>query len=140
MSENLLDSLTSIKYVSIKSDSLSNFFHSGTKWTQSLNRNLNLSLVNANQLKRFIHKLVSIEFDVLNPLFYAEYYLFPNEDICLFESFPHRQLAVPLIVLSPFKYNSNEECSCTLIWLVHTYQYYLKSYTNYINIMPQYKD
>ncbi len=64
--ENLFESFTMIKYISIKSDELINFFHRGTKWINSLNRNVNVSFNNETQLRANIYKLVSIEFDVLN--------------------------------------------------------------------------
>ena len=102
--DNLFENLNQIKQISIKSDSLINFFHRGTKWINSINRNLYVNPLNQVNIQRF----VSIEFDVLNWLFFNKYYTFPNEDICLFKNFPHSQLVLPLIVFDPIRFeNSN---------------------------------
>ena len=115
--------------------------YGGTKWINSLNRNVNVSIDNKFELKRNIHKLVSIEFDVLNLFFFNQFYTFPNEDICLFKDFSHTQLVLPLLVLNANVYNAAKECSCTLIWLVQNYKYFFNSqFRNYIFLTPYYKD
>ena len=44
-------------------------------------------------------------------------YIYPNEDLCLFKDFPHKQLVIPSI------FSLEEiECSCTLIWLMQNYK------------------
>jgi hypothetical protein len=140
--DNLFESFPKIKYVSIKSDELINFFHRGTKWINSLNINVYVSFTNETQLRANIHRLVSIEFDVLNWFQFNKYYTFPNEDICLFRSFPHSQLVLPLLVYSPLKFNKEAECSCTTYWLLQNYKYYFSSKfeypRQYINLFPEY--
>jgi hypothetical protein len=140
--ENLFESFTKIKNIAIKSDELINFFHRGIKWISSLNRNVNVSFNNEAQLRANIHKLVSIEFDVLNWLQFNKYYTFPNEDICLFKQFPHSQLIIPLLVYSPLKFNKEEECSCTTYWLLQNYKYYFSSefeyLHQYVNLLTEY--
>ena len=142
--ENLFENFNEIRYISIKSDSLMNFFHRGTKWINSINRNLNVSLVNQFQFRNNVHKLVSIEFEVMDWFLFNQYYKFPNEDICLFSNFPHSQLVLPLLIFSPLKFNTEEECSCSVIWLVKNYKYYFynefKNFNPNVNLLPAYKD
>ena len=142
--EDLFENFNEIRYISIKSDSLVNFFHRGTKWMNSLNKNLNISLENQFQFRNNVHKLVSIEFQVLDWFIFNEYYTFPNEDICLFRDFPHSQLVLPLLIFFPLKFNNDEECSCTVIWLVKNYKYYFyNEFTNFnpnVNLLPASKD
>ena len=122
--ENLFENFNQIIYISIKSDSLINFFHRGTKWINSLNKNLNVNLEDKKNLENHIKKLVSVKFAVQNWLLFNEYYKFPDEDICLFKDFPHSQLVMPLIVFYPIRVSKYEKCSCTLYWLIQNYKYY----------------
>ena len=142
--EHLFENFHEISYIAIRSDVLKNFFHRGTKWINSLNKNLNVSLNVQFQFKHNIQRLVSIEFDVINWFLFNKYYTFPNEDICLFKDFPHSQLVLPLIVFNPLKFNNEEECSCTMIWLVQNYRYYIyddfKKFNSYVRFLDEYKD
>jgi hypothetical protein len=84
--ENLFENFKEIRFISVKSDDFVNFFHRGTKWINSINKNLNvnLKLVSKRDLMQFIYKPVSIEFVVQSWLFFNRFYTFPNEDICFF--------------------------------------------------------
>jgi hypothetical protein len=54
--ENLFENFNRITFISIKSDTLSNLFHRGTKWLNFLNKNLNVSLDNKmNSMLTFIN-------------------------------------------------------------------------------------
>jgi hypothetical protein len=84
--DNLFENFREIRYISLRSDDLVNFFHRGTKWLNSINKNLSVSLSSIHNLEftKNIHRLVSVEFDVQYWLFFNKFYAFPNEDICLF--------------------------------------------------------
>ena len=142
--KNLFENFNEIRYISIKSDALINFFHSGTKWINFLNRDLNVSLHDQLKFRRNINRLISVEFDVQSWFYFNKYYTFPNEDICLFKDFPHSQLVLPLIVFNPSLIEAGKECSCTMIWLVQNYKYYFyndfKSFNQYVNLQPAFKD
>ena len=64
-------------------------------------------------------------------------YIYPDEDLCLFEHFPHEQLVIPSVALI----DDEEICSCTLIWLMKNYKIYSsrtslklrKDFRNYFN-------
>jgi len=141
--EDLFEQFLEISLITVISDDLINFFHRGTKWLNSINKNLNVTYKNLRDLTRNIKRLVSVEIAVINGLYFNRFYTFPNEDICLFKNFPHSQLVLPLIVFDPAKFDSND-CSCTLIWLQQYYKYYFsKDYSIYnenINIDLDYKD
>jgi hypothetical protein len=140
--EDLFENFKEISYISVKSDDLINFFHRGTKWLNSINKNLNVSLSSID-FRKNIHKLVSIEFVSQSWLFFNRFYTYPNEDICLFKNFPHTQLVLPLIIFDPAKFDSNEY-SCTLVWLQQYYKLYFSRdftvFSRFINIDPEYKD
>ena len=53
--EDSFENFNEIRYISIKSDSLMNFFHRGTKWMNSINRNLNVSLENQFEFRNNVH-------------------------------------------------------------------------------------
>ena len=53
--ENLFEDFNEIRYISIKSDSLMKFFHRGTKWMNSINKNLNVSFVNQFEFRNNVH-------------------------------------------------------------------------------------
>jgi hypothetical protein len=141
--EDLFENFKEISYISVKSDDLINFFHRGTQWLKSINKNLNVSLNSQLDFRKNIHKLVSIEFVSQSWLFFNRFYTFPNEDICLFKNFPHSQLVLPLIIFDPTKFETNEY-SCTLVWLQQYYKLYFSRdftvFSRYINIDPEYKD
>jgi hypothetical protein len=98
--ENLFENFKEISFISVKSDDLINFFHRGTKWINSINRHLNvtLNLEKSLDLRQNLNRLVSLEFVVKSWLLFNQFYTFPNEDICLFKNFPHSQLVLPLII------------------------------------------
>ena len=137
--ENLFENFNQIKYIVIKSDSLMNFFHRGTKWINSVNKNVNLSIANQTNFQHITYsytsRLVYIEFDVQSVLLFNKYYKFPNEDICLFKDFPHSQLVLPLLVLNPGEFTADEECSCTIVWLIQKHIYFRE-----VHVMPEYAE
>jgi len=47
-------------------------------------------------------------------------YMFPNEDLCLFKSFPHEQRVFVYVSSSVKKY----DCTCTLLYLLKNWQSY----------------
>jgi hypothetical protein len=143
--ENLFENFNDISYISVRSDDLINFFHRGTKWLNSINKNLNITLssIYNPQLTKNIHRLVSIEFVVQSWLYFNLFYTFPNEDICLFKNFPHTQLVLPLVIFDPKKYAPTQH-SCTLVWLRKYYRLYFSNdfteFNRYVYVEPEYRE
>jgi hypothetical protein len=131
--EGLFENFKEIKFISIKSDELINFFHRGTEWLCSINRNLNVNLTDNHEVKQSIQKLVSVEIYAVSWSIFNKYYSFPDEDICLFENFPHSQLVLPLLIFDPIQFDA-DKYSCTLVWLFQYYKlYFYKNFTEHIN-------
>jgi hypothetical protein len=143
--ENLFENFNEISFISVRSDDLINFFHRGTKWLNSINKNLNITLSSMYnpQFIKNIHRLVSIELDVQSWLYFNRFYTFPNEDICLFKNFPHTQLVLPLMIFDAKKYVSTEY-SCTLVWLKKYYRLYFSNdfteFNRYVYVQPEYRE
>ena len=141
--EDLFENFLEISLISVISDDFINFFHRGTKWLNSINKNLNVSYNKIRDLTQNINRIVSVEIVVINGLYFNRFYTFPNEDICLFKNFPHSQLVLPLIVFDPAQFDSSD-CSCTLLWLQQYYKYYFSSdfsiYEAHIKIDWEYRD
>lgn len=141
--DNLFENFKGIRFISIKSEEIENLLHRGTKWLNSINKNLNVNLGKINKLKQKFSKLVSVEFNVQGFMLFSKYYIFPNEDICLFKDFPHSQLVLPLIIFDPVRYGTSE-FSCTLVWLLQHYKHFFTNnftvFNQYINIEFGYKD
>ena len=139
----LFENFKEISFISIKGDEMENFFHLGTKWLNSLNKDLNVNLRKARELRGNIHRLVTVEIAVQGWFMFNTYYTFPNEDICLFKDFPHSQLVLPLILYDASRFDTTE-CTCTLVWLQQHYKLYFynnfSQFNAYINIEPQYRD
>jgi hypothetical protein len=141
--ENLFENFQEIRFISIKSDEFINFFHRGTQWLNSINKDLNVNLKKAREFRGNIRRLVSIEIAVQSWFMFNTYYTLPNEDICLFKDFPHSQLVLPLIIFDASRFDTIE-CTCTLVWLQQYYKLYFYNnftqFNEYINIEPAYKD
>ena len=95
---NLFENFKEMRFIALQSSELINFFHRGTKWLNSINRNLSVNLSKNSELSQNVYRLVSLEFSVQSCHLFNKYYTFPNEDICLFKNFPHSQLVIPLFI------------------------------------------
>jgi len=95
---------------------LKKFFHQGIEWMKSLNQaRFNLTTEFDSSTELYL-KFEQIGFD--DSLIQIEDYFFPNEDICLFESFPHEQKVFPIFY--------NCKASCTYIWITQFYSNFPK--------------
>lgn len=117
---NLLGSFQFLNRVSLNIENLKNFIQSGTDWINVLNadKNLNLSYLEKNKINPLRFALI-LEINILTTIF-SKPYIFPNEDICLFKSFPHHKLVYPFISFQ----EKLTECSCTLMWLIKYANFY----------------
>ena len=107
-----------IEYILFNIENLRNFLHQGLEWTSFLNSDLNVTQTNIGAF--YLDKIKIINFKELVLMDTMSTYDFPDEDLCLFEQFPHKQLVIPSLVL-----NDDETiCSCTLIWLMKNYKIY----------------
>ena len=121
-----------IKIVDILIDNYRDFFSKGNKWMKYLNNKVRVNLSDANEVNEKINEQYSKirlqykkKYSIIN-----EIYEYPDEDFCLFQHFPHDHLVFPMII--PGK---KIKCSCTVLWLVQYYSYYIN-----INYSPEYQD
>lgn len=122
---NLFERLSKIRSVALHIINLKYFFHvNQIDWTHQLNTSpknkqyfLNLSTEAVNYV---FDRAVSLELhnnlndQSLYPVEFFPYleYKYPDEDFCLFASFPHENLVVPLLVSTNLT-----DCSCTMRWI-----------------------
>lgn len=125
--------LNELKNVYLMLINLRSFFHlNGIDWMYYLNVNYqtsNFYLANSpDALRRVLFLSVELWIQIhlndhdLYPVEFFPYfeYRFPDEDFCLFASFPHENLIVPKLVNSYGSLN----CSCTMKWIMKYIPFY----------------
>ena len=81
-----------------------------------LNRDLNVNINEMFDLRLKSDFIIIIQFTEWKDPYLTPYYMYPDEDLCLFDNFPHKQLVIPSFAISDDV--TNFECSCTLTWLI----------------------
>ena len=135
---DLFKELGVLRRITFKLSNFRQLFHSGNRWMTSLNAELNVDLNNSRQVNAYAHKWLYIMF--VYPQSFVSFdrvYEYPDEDFCIFKTFPHRHLVLPLIYPGE-KIN----CSCTLKWLHFYYNtfniYYSMTKNDYYHDPNQY--
>ncbi len=118
--EELFRDFNRIRVLFISIENLKSFFHSGTKWMNGLNYNLNVDLKNGIPFNQLENRGLTLQLNHSISYFSHEY-KYPDEDMCLFRDFPHEKLIFPLIV-----FTSKFDCTCTILWLIKYYNLYYK--------------
>ena len=125
-----------LNMITLALSNMREFFHKGTKWIELLNGhvyadlnktdiNLDQDLESSMKTLRFVYRKSKVTFDSI--------YSYPREDFCLFKSFPHANLVMPIIMPG-----ARLKCTCTLkylqMYLQHVYAPYL------VNISAEYQE
>jgi hypothetical protein len=118
--EKLFRDFNRIRVLFISIENLQSFFHSGTKWMNGLNYDLNVDLKNVIPFNQLENRELTLQLDHSISHFSHEY-KYPDEDMCLFRDFPHEKLIFPLII-----FTSKFDCTCTILWLIKYYNLYYK--------------
>ena len=121
---DIFKSFAKLKAIRLAVQHLSALFHRDIKWLILLNEKTLIDLkqplpapvVKKNGKANFM--ILIIHQTLLN----INLYRYPNEDICLFKHFPHKNFVLPL--LNP---ESILECTCTHLFLIQ-YAYSLKNF------------
>ena len=108
--DRLFNSFKELGLIELNLDDLKSFFQNGIEWMKYLNGDFN-----STQKMVFLRILEN-----LSP--FKQEYLFPSEDLCLFNKFPHHQLVIPLI-----RDKIKIKCSCTVLWLLKNYDVFYKT-------------
>ena len=111
--KNLFENFTKLTSILFYIDNLKQVFHNGIEWTLYLNRNLSVDITDLNQLRKNLDRIIILEFLNFNIENFLTNYEYPDEDLCLFEKFPHEKLILFMIPLF-----ERDECSCSIIWLL----------------------
>lgn len=101
---DLFKGFDEIRYIGIRINNLKSFLYKGLKWINYINQNISInisreSLDNANS-----HRVVYIEFTSKLK------YNLPDEDFCLFDQLPFKQLVFLIIW--------NKKLTCTFTWIM----------------------
>ena len=110
--DGLFNHLRKLRLVIVSVDNLREFFHAGTRWITQMNFDLNVDLNNRTEF--LMHSTQRIVLQLYEKsTFFNRAYTYPDEDICLYKDFPHRQLIYPSIIPGKLV-----KCSCTIMWLL----------------------
>ena len=119
----LFEVFSKLEYVFFSVQNLKYLFHQGIEWTTYLNKDLNVNMRNNFELRKNSNRIKLIDFNELFIETFSQVYIYPDEDLCLFKEFPHKQLVIP----SMFTPVGVELCSCPRIWLMQNYKIYFNS-------------
>ena len=124
--EDLFANFVDLQYVSLSIENLRKFLHLfSLKWLNSINKYINVDFYVKQE--NLLNQVKIVKFNECVSIFLKSYD-YPDEDICLFQHFPHNQLVYPSIMLE----NEIPSCSCTIIWLIQHSDIYLTSdYSEY---------
>lgn len=98
-----------LKTIKFTIENLKDFLHRDNCWMTSLNYHVNASMSNQKSLMMVIRFVYPESFASFN-----SFYNFPDEDICLFQSFPHDRLVFPVIAIK-----RDFKCTCTIMFLLN---------------------
>ena len=108
---DLLIKFSQLNTLRLELSNMREFFHTDTKWMNSFNYDIIESIQNGEEIDVSRLKIIHFIYPKEKATF-DRIYTHPNEDICLFISFPHTQLVVPIIMPGV-----RLECTCTLKYL-----------------------
>jgi hypothetical protein len=117
---NLFENFTDIAFVAIHFDNLVSILHDGLDWISYLNRGLKIDFGEYSDLEQNSDRIVIVQFKEIIVSHLTRAYTYPDEDLCLFKNFPHKQLVIP----SMPDLEENVQCTCTFLWLIKNYEIY----------------
>ena len=124
---DLFQNFTRLKRIVIEVINLQSFLHAGIAWASSLNSDLNEDPTKVSKYLKIAERSILVEFIDMSKIF-SKTYDYPEEDLCLFKDFPHRQLVVPMILAEMNSF----QCTCTIKWLMqYTHAYINNDYAYY---------
>lgn len=123
--DELFKKLWNLKLIRFSTEKMRNLFSRNNNWMKYLNPY-------AAKSKNFEDQLLFLIF--YQPFQNYSIYTYPDEDFCLFQTFPHNRYVLPKL-----KPNFKTSCSCTELFLIHN-SYKHSSHINYYaeNILDTY--
>lgn len=141
---NLFERMDQLRHISLHIINLRYFFHiNQIDWLQFYNLkddNIKYFGNSSDETVEYItdafavlHIQNNLNDHILYPVRFFPYleYKYPNEDFCLFATFPHQNIIIPVL-----ETQNNTECSCTLKWLLYYIPYYNSMDIYWLRNMP----
>lgn len=137
---SLFRRLNRLSYVYIRISNTRAMFSQGIDWIKSINGFLNVNMSNKSSVIKNLnnvaviqtYKKVSLLEGEKNMKLLEKPYMFLDEDFCLFVEYPFQQL----VFMNPHTVCVNNNCSCTLLWLLK-YVYRLRESKHVIEYLTQ---
>ena len=119
--------LNRVYFIGFKNEFMRSLMHnSGIEWIRNINKYINCSLENSNEVRYYISGIKYIFLECFNnPISPPLIDVFPEEDFCLYKDFPVNQLVL-IIERCKSKAQSgilNKKISCTYLWITRSYEY-----------------
>ena len=109
--DDLFKSFNDLKGIRIQTQNIKKIFIINNNWLQYLNLNVVYDKTKDTHLQDYYDKIF---FLILFQTFHrVTLYQYPDEDLCYFRKFPHRNLVMPFL-----KPTINSSCSCTKLFLM----------------------
>jgi hypothetical protein len=125
-----------LKFFSVNFDNMKQLLENNNKWMKNINWHAKVNLsdikeVNKNMDKLLLFEIIQKNGNIGSFSAFNQAYMYPDEDFCLFQHFPHQNLVYPVIIS-----DDNLNCSCTIMWLIKFYDIYDENNIglNYFNI------
>ncbi len=107
----LFKDLDNLKMIRFRTQNMRKLFSKNNKWLDWLNTNVNVDLTNDSDIDEKIgNSFILVLYQSFSKISFYEY---PNEDFCLFKTFPHKRLVMPRL-----KPTSMSKCTCTELFLI----------------------
>lgn len=115
-----------LEYIHLRLYHLHEFLYKGFEYLSVINSDLDLK--NETEIENYLklkkNRTVIVGFEILSKQFESEE-IFKDEDICLFDKFPHNRLIFPTVIPNVFK---TLHCTCSLLWFMRYKSIYSKFY------------
>jgi hypothetical protein len=111
-----------VRFLQLIVSNLRQLLQNNNKWLMHLNSDVNVDFSNSKIITKHLPHLFIIQIVQIGKTesMLDSVYEFPDEDLCLFQHFPHKHLVYPSIISA-----NKLECTCTIIWLIQYSDYYL---------------
>ena len=131
---DLFKHFKNFKFLSTNLQNMKQLLENNNKWMKYINYHAKVNISDMNEINKNIKKVLIFEIVQKNGntgsyTTFNKAYLYPDEDFCLFEHFPHENLVYPFIVSGALL-----KCTCTIYWLIQNSDLYFQdNFKNFKN-------
>jgi hypothetical protein len=121
-----------LNFLSINFENMKQMIENNNKWMKYVNWHAKVNISDINEVNKNLEKMLIFEIvqksgNTGSLIAFNQAYLYPDEDFCLFEHFPHKNLVYPFLVSGALL-----DCTCTIFWLIKNSNLYFIN-DNYID-------